>query len=379
MRIGFDAKRAYHNSTGLGNYSRTLMKGIMTTYPQYLYYGFNPKLVDQKLFEQIVNYTEVNPSGSFHKLFTNLWRSKWMMSDIEQLNLNIYHGLSNELPSGIQDSATKSIVTIHDLIFEHFPHQYKALDVKIYHQKFQQACINSDHIIAISEATKKDIVNQYAIPESKITVCLQAVDERFGQSFESNECDIIRKKYNLPARFFISVGSIIERKNLMNVCKAFKQIHNQQIGLVVVGKGTAYKSTIQDYLSENGLEQKVLFLEDHFPSEGINTDLPLLYQMAIGLLYPSRMEGFGLPVLEAYQAGTAVLTSNCSSLEEIGRGAAILIDPDDVEQLAYEMNNLVNDEEFRLHHIRLGTQKGKEFTSKIHVDQVMQVYQSLWH
>jgi len=300
-----------------------------------------------------------------------------MISDIEQLNLGIYHGLSNELPSGIQNSQTKSVVTIHDLIFEHYPHQYKALDVKIYHRKFNQACINSNHIIAISEATKQDVVKQYAIPESKITVCLQAVDERFGQNLETQELDIIRQKYNLPARYFISVGSIIERKNLLNVCKAFKQIQDREIGLVVVGKGSTYKHTIQDYLKENGLEPKVLFLEDHFPSEGINTDLPALYQMAIGLLYPSRMEGFGIPILEAYHAGTPVLTSNCSSLLEIGQGAAILIDPDDVEQLSLQMNTLAKDEEFRKYHIHLGTQKRIEFTSKKHVDQVMQVYQSL--
>lgn len=377
MRIGFDAKRAYHNTTGLGNYSRTLMSGLITYYPEHLYFGFNPKQSDQYLFEKSKNYTEVNPKGSIHKIFTNLWRSKWMISDIEQLNLNVYHGLSNELPSGIQDSQTKSVVTIHDLIFEHYPQQYKALDVKIYHQKFKQACKNSDHIIAISEATKQDVVNQYAIPESKITVCLQAVDERFDQNFEPQQLDSIRKKYNLPARYFISVGSIIERKNLLNTCIAFKQIQDQEIGLVVVGKGTAYKRTIQDYLSENGLEQKVLFLEDHFPSEGINTDLPALYQMAIGLLYPSRMEGFGIPILEAYHAGTAVLTSNCSSLLEIGGGAAILIDPDDVEQLSIQMNTLAKDEEFRKYHIHLGTQKSMEFTSKKHVDQVMKVYESL--
>jgi glycosyltransferase involved in cell wall biosynthesis len=377
MRIGFDAKRAYHNSTGLGNYSRTLMSGLMTYYPEHMYFGFNPNQSNLLSFDQNKNYTEINPSSSIHKLFTNLWRSKWMISDIEQLDLNIYHGLSNELPSGIQESQTKSVVTIHDLIFEHFPHQYKAFDVKIYHQKFQQACINSNHIIAISEATKQDIVNLYAIPENKITVCLQAVDERFSQNFESQQLDTIRKKYNLPERYFISVGSIIERKNLMNVCKAFKQIQDQEIGLVVVGKGSAYKNTIQDYLNENGLEQKVLFLEDHFPSDGINTDLPILYKMAIGLLYPSRMEGFGLPILEAYHAGTAVLTSNCSSLEEIGRGAAILIDPDDVEQLSLQMNTLADDEEFRKYHIHLGTQKSMEFTSKKHVDQVMKVYESL--
>jgi glycosyltransferase involved in cell wall biosynthesis len=377
MRIGFDAKRAYHNSTGLGNYSRTLMSGLMTYYPEHMYFGFNPNQSNLLSFDQNKNYTEINPSSSIHKLFTNLWRSKWMISDIEQLDLNIYHGLSNELPSGIQESQTKSVVTIHDLIFEHYPHQYKALDVKIYHKKFQQACINSNHIIAISEATKQDIVNQYAIPESKITVCLQAVNERFSQTFESQQLDSIRKKYNLPARYFISVGSIIERKNLLNVCKAFKQIHNKEIGLVVVGKGSAYKHTIQDYLSENGLEHKVLFLEDYFPSDRINADLPILYKMAIGLLYPSRMEGFGLPILEAYYAETAVLTSNCSSLEEIGSGAAILIDPDDVEQLSLQMNTLANDEEFRKYHIDLGAQKRMEFTSKKHVDQVMKVYESL--
>src|SRR6478735_8899366 len=126
MNIGFDAKRAFHNQTGLGHYSRTLVQ-------------FNEENIHQIL-----------PSRFPATLFTAAWRSSWVKKDLKKLKIDLYHGLSHEIPIGIQKTNIRSVVTIHDLIHERYPEQYNPVDVKIYSKKFRYACQHADRIIATS-------------------------------------------------------------------------------------------------------------------------------------------------------------------------------------------------------------------------------------
>ena len=120
MNIGFDAKRAYHNGTGLGHYSRTLIRSLAEYFPQHEYYLFNPK--PSELFKlNGKNIHEVLPSKLLHKTLSSVWRSTWIKKDLEKLNIDLYHGLSNEIPLDIHKTDIKSVVTIHDLILERFP------------------------------------------------------------------------------------------------------------------------------------------------------------------------------------------------------------------------------------------------------------------
>ena len=123
MNIGFDAKRAYHNGTGLGHYSRTLIRSLAEYFPQHEYFLLNPKPSD--LFKlKGKNIHEVQPSGVLHKTLSAVWRSTWIKNDLEKLGIDIYHGLSNEIPLDMHITDIRSVVTIHDVIFERFPGQY---------------------------------------------------------------------------------------------------------------------------------------------------------------------------------------------------------------------------------------------------------------
>ncbi|HWR32568.1 MAG TPA: glycosyltransferase, partial [Chitinophagaceae bacterium] len=169
MNIGFDAKRAYHNQTGLGHYSRNLLTALSDYYPQHKYYLFNPE--HSTLFRPVAeNIHEIQPTSFFHKMMTSAWRSSWVKKDLKKFDIKLYHGLSHEIPIGIHKTGIKSVVTIHDLIHERYPEQYNAIDVKIYRKKFRYACAHADKIIAISGQTKKDIVEFYKTTEDKITV-----------------------------------------------------------------------------------------------------------------------------------------------------------------------------------------------------------------
>ncbi len=382
MNIGFDAKRAFHNQTGLGHYSRTLVHSLATYYPGHEYYLFNPKRSSVFQFEE-ENIHEVLPGHFPATLFTAAWRSSWVKKDLEKLKIDLYHGLSHEIPIGIQKTKTRSVVTIHDLIHERYPEQYNPVDVKIYNKKFRYACQHADKIIAISEQTKKDILDFYKTPAEKIRVTYQSCNPSFGELLSEAQKKIIQLKYQLPSKFFLYVGSIIERKNLLNVCKAVFILRNESsLPLVVIGDGGKYKQQVKDFVKQNDLEKKIIFLSEIPSASSSKTfqngeDLPAIYQAATALIYPSFFEGFGIPVLEALWSRLPVITSNTSSLPEVGGDAAYYVDPQSAEEMAEAMKKICNDQPFADDLRQKGLLQAKKFSQQNCAGAVMEVYKSL--
>jgi glycosyltransferase involved in cell wall biosynthesis len=377
MKIGFDGKRAFHNTTGLGNYSRTLIRGLATWYPEHEYYLFNPKPSRRFSKPDYAQVHEVLPSGFFNKMFSAAWRSNGVKKDLQQLGIQLYHGLSHEIPHGIQHTHIPSVVTIHDLIFERYPEQFGKINVRIYRHKFQHACRNANRIIAISQQTKKDIMDLYQISGEKIDVCYQSCDPAFADIMSNEKKEQVRQQYQLPAEFFLYVGSIIERKNLLGICQA---LHINQAGtlpLVVIGDGGAYKQKLKQYISEKGLADKVIFLSERQPIGKNVAELAAIYQLSTALIYPSYFEGFGIPVLEALWSGVPVITSSVSCLPETGGDAAIYVDPSSSEEIADVMKRLQENEGLRKQLITLGFEQAKKFTLKKCTADIMSVYKKI--
>ena len=382
MNIGFDAKRAYHNDTGLGHYSRTLINLLPDYYPEHQYYLFNPKKSSKYNLDR-TNLHEVLPSAFPDILLTAAWRSSWVKKDLRRLNIDIYHGLSHEIPVGIKKTGIKSVVTIHDLIPEHYPEQYNPIDVKIYQKKFRYACEQADKIIAISDQTRQDIINFYKIPAEKIDICWQSCSPLFGVRANEEEKKRISRKYELPPEFFLSVGSVVDRKNLLNVCKAFFLLRNDlDIPLVVIGDGGKYKQKVKDFILQHDLEKKIIFLSERKEAETdpgfLSThDLALIYQLAVAMIYPSFYEGFGLPVLESLWSRLPVITSNVSCLPEVAGPGALCVDPNSAEDIAEAIKKVYTDKELVADMIEKGIQHTDRFTPEKYAASVMDVYKSL--
>ena len=383
MNIGFDAKRAYHNGTGLGHYSRTLIQLLSTHYPEHAYYLFNPKASSSFSVEG-TNIHEVVPTGVINKTFSSAWRSSWVKKDLKRLKIDLYHGLSHEIPRGIQHSGIRTVVTIHDLIFERFPEQYAKIDVQIYRNKFRYACEQADKVIAISEQTKKDIIEFYKTPEEKITVCYQSCNPAFATPVSEQEKQEVKQRYHLPDEFFLYVGSIIERKNLLNICKAMYLLRNElTIPLVVIGDGGAYKRIVKDYIIQQGLEDRILFLSDHPAARNdkafqTSTSFPAIYQSAVAMIYPSFFEGFGIPVLEALWSGLPVITSNVSCLPEAGGPGAYYVNPNSAEEMAAGMRTIYTDKQAAATMREKGWQHAATFSPDAYAKNMMNIYTSLW-
>jgi glycosyltransferase involved in cell wall biosynthesis len=273
---------------------------------------------------------------------------------------------------------------MHDLIHERSPEQYNRVDVRIYSKKFRYACLHAEKVIAISEQTKKDIIEFYKTPESKIVVCYQSCNSSFAEEVSETQKKLIRLKYNLPPSFFLYVGSVIERKNLMNICKAFFLLRNElDIPLVVIGDGGKYKQQVKDFIKQNDLEKKIIFLSEEPSAISSRTfqnadDFPAIYQMAMAMIYPSFFEGFGIPVLESLWSRLPVITSKVSSLPEVGGDAAYYVDPQRAEEIAEAMKKIYSDEQLRNDMKEKGFLHAQNFTPQRSAESVMNVYKSVW-
>lgn len=372
MKIAFDAKRALYNRTGLGNYSRFVINGLADAFPEYAYYLYAPGKGQEALREQLSPTPAIRyayPKGAVNSLFPSLWRSKRIVRDLQRDGIELYHGLSNELPAKIAASGIPSVVTLHDLIFLRYPQLYKPIDRCIYTYKFREACRQADRVIAISDQTRRDILSFFRIPEEKIEIIYQGCDPVFGQPISAERKEAIRQKYNLPPAYILYVGSIEERKNLLLLMQAVKEL-KEDIAVVAIGKRTPYTRLIETYIDENRLAGRVRLLHTISYSE-----LPAFYQMATLFVYPSFFEGFGIPILEAQQAGVPVIAATGSCLEEAGGPGALYTDPRDAKELRSLIESVLRNpalaESMRLK----GWEYGQRFQPAKVATEMMQLYQ----
>ncbi len=338
MKIAFDAKRAFNNFTGLGNYSRFIINAIAGHSKESEQILFTPKIAEhaegqaffKKFRSQVILPKGVWKAGSLQ----STWRSSQTGKIANKQNADVFHGLSNELPSGLKTGVRK-IVTIHDLIFLRYPEFYPAIDRMIYKKKFKSACTQADTIIAVSEQTKEDIVSFFEIDPAKIQVVYQGLHPIYLQDVKSERMVYLLSQYHLMQPYFLYVGSIEERKNAERLVRSFKLVLDQvddDLLLLIVGKKTDYQAKVEATVAELNLEQNVRIL-NKVPFN----DLPFLYKGALASVYPSLFEGFGIPVLESLMMKTPVVAGKGSCLQEAGGKHALYADPENIEDIAQQM------------------------------------------
>lgn len=367
MKIGFDAKRAVANFTGLGNYSRFVISNLIKFYPENTYKLFAKRLPSEEKTNTLNSDKSHYTIKQTRKPF---WRTWGIVKDIKKEHLDIYHGLSNELPLGIKRTGVKSIVTIHDLIFLKYPQFYPFIDRKIYNIKAKYACKVSDKIVAVSECTKRDIISHYGIEPEKIEVVYQGCFPIFKEPVDTLKKEEVKKKYNLPPEFILSVGSIEERKNILLIVKALKSVPN--IHFVSIGKKREYAEKVLAYASQHGLSDRVLLL-NNVPL----TDLPAVFQSSKIFIYPSLYEGFGIPIIEALNSGIPVIGATGSCLEEAGGPYSIYTDPHNESQLAAQIKRILSDNTLRDTMIKEGFEYVKRFSDENCTNSMFSVYKKL--
>ena len=342
--IGFDAKRIVRNGTGLGSYARTLVNALSEN--EHLQLNlYAPDKGRDDLRQQIVNREKVKfvyPEGLHFRFQRDLWRTKGVVKQLKEDGVQLYHGLSGELPAGLKAAGIPGVVTIHDLIFLRHPEYYHWWDVEIYRRKFKSTLKEASRIIAISECTKRDILYYGDFPEDKIDVIYQGCSNRFRKSVSEADKNRVKAKYNLSDNFILNVGSIEARKNVLLAVKALGCLLDS-FRMVIVGRHTKYTDEVIAYVKKNGLEDRVQILHG-IPDD----DLPVIYHLAKVFVYPSRYEGFGIPIIEAIQTGLPVVACTGSCLEEAGGPDCLYVSPDDVEGMANAIKQAIAEKDVRV-------------------------------
>jgi glycosyltransferase involved in cell wall biosynthesis len=371
MRIGFDAKRAFANKTGLGNYSRFVLEALLTHEKEQTYLAYTPKN-RAKLFTGFPENDIQLPKHFWDKKIPSYWRYASITRQLKKDSINVFHGLSNELPQGLDEAGIKSVVTIHDLIFERLPHLFKPVDRIIYRHKFQSACRRADKVIAISEQTKRDLLELYNVDNDKIEVVYQDCNPIFKRVVDIKERQEIRALYHMEGPYVLCVGTLEERKNQHRLVEAFADVKASDFQLILIGKQTGYTPKIFEFIKKYNLENKVKVL-----SNVPTTHLPALYQEAEVFAYISVYEGFGIPILEALHSGTPVLAAKGSCLEEAGGPGGLYADPYQKEDISNQLNKLVTDARLRTNLAEAGKQHIGQFSGQHIASQLVDLYKNL--
>lgn len=371
MIVGVDAKRIVRNGTGLGSYGRTLVNDLLRRGDSEMELRlYAPDEGKDALRGQIIEgatfcYLTVLPSGTAGTIRKAWWRSKGIVKDLKRDGVNVYHGLSGELPMGLRKAGIPGVVTIHDLIFLRHPEYYHWIDTKIYEWKFRQTLREATHIIAISERTRQDIIElggaEYA---DRISVIYQSFSPRFTKEISASKKAEVKQRYELPARYVLNVGTIERRKNLQLVAEALDLLP-KDIHLVAVGKKT-------DYAEGLPKDERI-----HLLSGVPDDDLAAIYAMGEVFAYPSRYEGFGIPIIEAIAAGLPVVACTGSCLEEAGGPYCRYVDPDNPTEMAEALQMSLHGAYDREQRIAKSREYIKRFEGCDVAGQVAEIYKTL--
>jgi len=364
VRIAIDARKL--RDFGIGTYIRNLLRHLArldaTTEFVVLCREQDCAFVTE-LGENFRAVTEPSRPYSLREQFA-------IPLELRRAGANLFHAPHYVLPPM---TPCRSVVTIHDCIHLRFP-QYlpSRLGYAYARSSLWVAAHRSARVLTVSEASKRDILEYFRVPESKVTVIYNAIDERFHEEPPADEVMRVQERYQLTDPFILYAGNIKPHKNLERLIEAFHMVRRgelEHIKLLIIGDEISKYATLRRAVHRYKLHKHVRFF-------GFVPDatLAILYRLARVFVFPSLYEGFGLPPLEAMASGTPVITSNLSSLPEVVGDAAMLIDPYQPDAIAGAMRRVLQDERLRDDMRERGLARVREFSWARSVKQVREIY-----
>jgi len=375
-RIGINIRYLQRQITGIERYVAEISNIVPSRDKDSEYYFFVMKYLPLPKVKNVPNGAMIlTKFPTKQRWLRVLWELLYLPVELKENKINIFHGPAFFVPSW-KPRGCKYVITVHDLAFIKYPNAFTRTTRVYYWLFFKRSLRLCDKIIAVSFATKDDLVKEYNVPDEKIVVIHSGITDKYKWEVTKEKSILIAKKYKLPKKYFIFVGSLSPRKNLLKILEALtlysKESEKRETKLVVIGKKAWLYDAIFKYVKELNLQDKVLFLG--YVNED---DMPSLYKNAEALLFPSLYEGFGFPVLEAMACGTPVITSNVSSLPEVAGDAAILVNPKNVEEIKEAMIKITTDNKLREWLIKKGKRQVKKFTWEEAAEKTIQVYHEL--
>lgn len=369
MEIGIDSRAAiWYRGTGIGTYTYQLIRNLYLIDKKNEYHFFLPN-------EKFQGTDPLN-SGVFQSISQtkDMFWETILDHHIEPDGMELYHVPQNGL--GLPRKKTCPwVVTIHDLIPYILPETVGPAYREIFCKEMPGIIEQADHIITVSNHSKKDLMERLQVDEKKISVIYEAPESTYKPVPKQVAAARVKNKYGIDGPFILYLGGFSPRKNLQGLIEAFAEMNKDlpcPHQLVIFGRHSPNYQNVASFVEKQNLGESVLF-----PGFAPMQDLIFLYNAASLFVYPSLYEGFGLPPLEALACGTPTVVSNLSSLPEVVGEGAILIDPYDKHSLAQGMFRGLTEETYRGELVKKGLKRAEEFSWTKTAAQTMKIYQKL--
>jgi glycosyltransferase involved in cell wall biosynthesis len=358
---------------GIGIYTQEIFKRVVQLMPEHeFFFLFDRAYSSAFIFEKNVTPIVVHPPAR-HPFLWYWWFEQSIPKVLQENNIDVFIS-----PDGFAslNTSVPQILTIHDLGFEHFPEHVPFLVRKFYRYFTPKYCEKAAKILAVSEYTKQDIISTYNIEANKIEVVYNGFESSQwslvnGQS--NTEINLSTIDYRLSTRkpYFIFVGAVHPRKNVLGLLKAFEQFktsYSHAHQLVIVGRKAWMNKELEDFYEKMQFKNEVIWIE-----KIERADLIQLMQQSFGLVYPSLFEGFGIPIIEAMNLGIPVICSNVSAMPEVAGNAALLVQPDNTIEIAAAMNELIMNDVLRNDLIAKGKIRATHFDWNTSAEKVVDI------
>ncbi len=367
MRIAIDAHSVGTSLAGNESYATNLIEALAE-------------------IDQVNDYTLYVTKRQAVERFSNRWKNFQVRQTVPHTPLiRIPLVLSKELRQHPVDvlhvqftapplAPCKVVCTIHDLAFEHLPETFKRRSWMQLRMTVRHTAKRATRIITVSEYSRRDIAKTYGIPAERITVTYEAAPPHFQPVTSEKELQRVKQTYGIEGAYLLSVGSIQPRKNLTRLIASYSRLLAKNAArklpkLVLVGKRAWLYGETLKAIQDMGLRDSVI-LTGYVPE----SDLPALYSGALCFIYPSYFEGFGLPPLEAMKCGAPVIVGDRTSLPEVVGNAAMMVDPFDIDALAFAIEKLIDDSDYRSYLRVQGLERAKKFSWHSTAKQTLEVY-----
>lgn len=375
IKIGLDIQPILKDKTGVGWYTQKIVENLQSNIFEFEGYGFNflnRNRIDDEVKNLNFNYkiNSLMPYGVYRRIWHILPVS---FNALFESDADIFHFFNYIVPPKIRG---RIIVTIYDMVYKLFPETMARSNYKRLEKELKSSADRADKIVTISMNSKKEIMEYLDVAEDRIDIVYPGIDANiYSKDFPPQRFEETKAKYRLPSRYILYLGTLEPRKNIGRIIDAyvlFIKEADEEINLVIAGKKGWMFDEIFKKVEDYGLEDKIIFTG--YVDEG---DKPLIYKMSDLFIFPSLYEGFGMPVLEAMAAGVPVITSNTSALPEVAGDAALLINPLDVEDIAYAIKKLMKDEALRNSLIQKGQKRSRDFSWKKSAEKLLDIYREV--
>ena len=376
MRIGLDGKVLTLRAGGIGRYAINLTRAMLAEAAArgglefVIFTGPQTSRAVMEEFRGLCDERFLAAKSSLLRSIVHIPRA------LRRMRIDVFHGMDH-VGIPFAGKTGRCVVTVHDVIPLVLPHTFTRRHRLVVRTALARVRRQADLVVVPSRAVQRDVVRYLRVPEDRVAVTPHGCEARFNPAADDVAAAAAAARYGLPARYLLAVGTLEPRKNLTTLLRAFARLRDRSevdpaLGLVIAGARGWLDDPIFRTVQSLGLEDAV-----RFPGFVDDDDLPALYRGAELVVFPSLYEGFGLPLLEAMACGVPVVASNTSALPEVAGGAAMLVDPLDIDAMAQAIARVLDDEALRARLREDGLARAAQFSWDVAACRMLDAYASL--